>query len=71
MLPPTEGISCKIQILTRKQMFRRLPIALTQVQAGSTSEKLLNETCQTIKPLYRAKEIVKEVYNNTIISIEM
>ena len=52
-------------------MFRRLPIALTQVQAVSTSEKLLNEICQTIKPLYRAKEIVKEVYNNTIISIEM
>ena len=52
-------------------MFRRLPIALTQVQAGSTSQKLLNEICQTIFPLYRGKEIVREVYNNTMVSIEM
>ena len=34
---------CKgIKILTPIQMLQRLPIALTQVKAGSTSENLLN-----------------------------
>ena len=31
-----------LKILTPKQMFRRLPIALSQVKAGSASENLLN-----------------------------
>ena len=31
-----------IKILTPIQMLQRLPIALTQVKAGSTSENLLN-----------------------------
>ena len=30
-----------IKILTPKQMFQRLPIALAQVKAGNTSEKLI------------------------------
>ena len=33
-----------IKILTPKQMFQRLPIALAQLKAGNTSENLLNET---------------------------
>ena len=34
-----------IKILTPKQMFQRLPIALAQAKAGNTFEKLLNEIC--------------------------
>ena len=45
-------------------MLQRLPIALAQVKAGSTSENLLNEIRQIIYFLYRAKEITKEVFNN-------
>ena len=32
-----------LEILAPKQMIQRLPIALTQVDAGYTSENLLNE----------------------------
>ena len=32
-----------INILSPKQMFKRLPIALAQVKAGNTSENVLNE----------------------------
>ena len=41
-----------VKILSPKQMFQRLPIALAQVQAGNTSENLFNETRQTIYSLY-------------------
>ena len=34
-----------IKILTPKQMFQRLPIALAQAKTGNTFEKLLNEIC--------------------------
>ena len=47
-------------------MFRRLPIALTQLKAGNISGNLLNEIRQIIYPLYWAKEITKNVYNNII-----
>ena len=33
----------KLKVLTPKQMFQRLPIALAQVKAGNNSESLLNE----------------------------
>ena len=59
-----------IKILTPKQMLQRLPIALTQVIAGNTSENLLNEIRQIIHSLYREKEI-KKVYNNLINSIKL
>ena len=36
-------------------MLQRLPIALQQVNAGNTSENLLNEIRQIIYSLYRAK----------------
>ena len=45
-------------------MLQRLPIALAQVKAGNTSEKLLNEVCKIIYSLYRAEEITKKVYKN-------
>ena len=38
-------------------MLQRLPIALSQVKAGNTSEKLLNQIRQIAYYLYRAKEI--------------
>ena len=36
------------KILTPKQMFQRLSIALAQVKAGKTSENVLNEIRQII-----------------------
>ena len=41
-----------LKILTPKQMFQRLPIALAQVKADNTSEKLPNEIRQIIYSLY-------------------
>ena len=37
-------------------MLQRLPIALTQVKAGNTSENLLNEIKQIMYSLYREKK---------------
>ena len=50
-------------------MLQRLPIALTQVKTGNTSENLLNEIRKIIYSLYQAKEITKRVYNNIMNSI--
>ena len=52
-------------------MLQRLPIALSQVNAGTTSEKLLNEIRQVIYSLHPGKEITKKTYNNTMISIKL
>ena len=41
-----------LKILAPKQMFQRLPIALTQVKTDNTSENLLNENRQIIYSLY-------------------
>ena len=41
-------------------MRQRLPIALVQVKADNTSEKLLNEIRQMIYSLYPVKEIAKK-----------
>ena len=35
----------RLKILTSKQMFQRIPIAIAQVKAINTSENLLNEIC--------------------------
>ena len=43
-------------------MLQKLPIPLTQVKAGNTTESLLNEIKQIIHSLYEAKEITKRVY---------
>ena len=59
-----------LKILTPKQMFQRLPIALAQVKAGNNSESLLNEIRQIVYSLYQSKEITKKVYNNIIKSIQ-
>ena len=60
----------KLKILTPKQMLQRLPIALSQVKAGNSSENLLNEIRQIVYSLYQSKEITKKVYNNIINSIQ-
>ena len=44
-----------MKILNPKQMLQRLPIDLAQVNAGNTSENLLNEIRQIIYSLHRAK----------------
>ena len=59
----------KLKILTPKQMFQRLPIALGQVKAGKNSEHLLNEIRQIIYSLYQSKEITEKVYNNLMKSL--
>ena len=38
----------KLKVLTPKQMFQRLPIALAQVKAGNNSESLLNKIRQIV-----------------------
>ena len=58
-------------ILTPKQMFQKLPIALTQVKSDNTSENLLNEIRQIIYSLYREKEVTKKVYNNIMNLIKL
>ena len=58
-----------LKILTSKQMLKRLPIALAQVNAGNNSESILNEIRQIIFFLYQSKQITKKVYNNVIKSI--
>ena len=49
-----------LKISTTKQMLQGLPIALPQLKACNTSEKLLNEIRQIIYSLYREKEITKK-----------
>ena len=58
-----------LKILTPKQMFQRLPIALAQVKAGNNSENLLNETRQIIYSQYQSKESTKKIYNNLMESL--
>ena len=55
-----------LKILTKKQMFNRLPILLAQIEAGNNSKSLKNELRQIIHSLYRSKVLTKTVYNNLI-----
>ena len=64
----TKGIGLKI--LTPKQMFQRLPLALAQVKSGNNSESFLNKIRQIVYSLYQSKQITKKVYNNIIKSIQ-
>ena len=59
----------KLKILTPKQMFQRLPIALAQVKAGNNSESLLNEIKQIVYSLYQSKQITKKVYTKNYYTI--
>ena len=49
-----------LKILTLKQMFQRLAIALAQVKAGNTSEYVFNENRQIIYCFYWEKETIKK-----------
>ena len=60
-----------LKMLTPKQMFQILPIALAQVKASNNSETLLNETKQIVYSLHQSKQITKKVYNNIIKSIQL
>ena len=60
-----------MKILTPKQMFQKLPIALAQLKARNTSENLLNETRQIIYSPYRAKEITAKLFDNIMNSIKL
>ena len=67
----TQGRGTGLNILTRKQMLRGLPMALVQSKAGNASESLMNEILQIIYFLYRPEEITKKVYNNIGNSIQL
>ena len=60
-----------LQILTPKQMLKRLSIALAKISAENNSENLLNDVRQIVFSLYRSKEITKKIYNNIIKSIKV
>ena len=61
--------SSHLKILTPKQMLQRLAITLAQVKAGNISKNLLNQICQIIYSLYRAKDIHKKLRNNIMIKL--
>ena len=52
-------------------MVQRLPIALVQVKACNTFEKLINEIRQIINILYPEKETTTKIYNNIMNSIKL
>ena len=49
-----------IKLLTPKQMLQRLSIALAQVKAGNTSEKLLNEIRQVLYYFIEKRKLLKK-----------
>ena len=51
----------EIEVLTLKQMFKKLPIVLALVKVDYTSENLLKEIRQTIYSFYRKKEVTTKV----------
>ena len=54
------------KILMPNQMLSRLPISLIQLKAGNNSEKLKNEIRQLLYPLYRSKQLTKQLYKSLI-----
>ena len=60
-----------LRILTPKQMLQRLSIALAQIKAGNNLESLLNEIRQVLYSLYQSKQIIKNIFNNIIKSIQL
>ena len=61
----------QLKILTPKQMFQRLSIALAEVKVGNTSGNILNDIRQIIYSLYQTKEFTKKVYNNIMNSTNL
>ena len=60
-----------LKILTSKQLFQKLPIALAQEKADNNSQSLLNKIRQILYSLYQSKGITKNVYNNIIKPIKV
>ena len=58
-----------LKILTPNEIINRLPIALAQLQAGNTSNKLKNEIRQLLYSLYRSKNITEQIYKSLISTI--
>ena len=50
-------------------MLNRLTIALAQLQAGNTSEKLENEIRQLLFSLYHSKNMTEQIYKGLIVII--
>ena len=55
-----------LKILTPNQMLSRLPLSLTQLEAGNNSEKLKNKIRQLLYSLYRSKKLTKNIYKTLI-----
>ena len=55
-----------LKIPTPNQMLSRLPIALSQLKAENTSEKLKNQIRQILYSLYRSKKPTKQIYKSLI-----
>ena len=55
-----------IKILTPNQMLNKLPIALVQLNAGNSSNKVKNEIRQLLYSLYRSKNMTEQVYKSLI-----
>ena len=47
-------------------MINRLPIALSQLQAGNNSNKLKNQIRKLLYSLYRSKNITEQIYKGLI-----
>ena len=58
-----------LKILTNKEMLKRLPILLAQIQGRNNSNKLKKEVRQILCSLIRSKLLTKTVYNNLIKAI--
>ena len=56
----TSELTKRIKILIPKELLQRLPLALAQAKADSTSEHLLNEIRQLCLFLYQEKEATKK-----------
>ena len=55
-----------LKILISNQMINRLPIALTQLQAGNNSNKLKNEIRQLLYSLHRSKNMTERIYKSLV-----
>ena len=58
-----------LKILKPSQMLCRLPISLTQLNAGNNSEKLKKEIRQLLYSLYKSKKLTKQMYKSLIDNI--
>ena len=57
------------KMLTRDQIFRRLPISLAQLKAGNISEEFKNEIKQLLYSLHRSKKLSKTIYKHLVSTI--